>query len=1113
MTDIDRLSIQVETRAENAARGIDSLVSSLRTLNRTVTSTNMGKLSNDLKTVSTSIGSFGRSMNTLSQAAQSLNNVNLSNLTAQAQTLNSLASALQPLGQASTGIKSFNTSIKNLDKTANVLPSIVEKINAIDLTKFSQQIKELNTLLAPFQANINALSSALNNLSKTSKTLPTSLSKSVKTLKSGSGASSGLFGGLFGGANMLANIYMIRRIGDAIGYLIEQSNAYVENLNLFNVAMGDNAEKAGAFVKSLEVLGVNISEATRYQATLYDTAKSLGMTADNAYTLSEQFTKLSYDYASLYNIPVDQAFEKLEAAVVGMSKPIRALGKDITEAKLTEIARSLGIQESVRTMSQAEKAELRFIAVMQQSTAAMNDMERTLESPANQLRILKAQFQSLTREIGNLFIPILTKTLPYIIAFVKAIRNMVNALAALIGVKLPKFDSSTSGINNLGSSMDSASESASKLQQQLAGFDEIEVIQQKSGGDGEDSGIGGGLGLNLEDYGYANILEDVKSKADALVPQMEKLLNVILAIGAAFAAFKFLTGLMSFVTLLKSSGASVLVAGLGKGFIALGSSIAAAFGVTSVSSLTAFAIALGAVAAVVATVYAGFKALQWGLSPAIQQMDVFAGVSEETKNKLEPVKDDLDDLGKTLNSMEWNNTIITDDDVENVRSKAKEVIDALTTELSADKTAALDNLNFLEGTMSDEQLAEMQNKLTTYYDDKIATVSSYEQQIVDIMNTYRDENNRLTQEGYDKIRDIQQKMQDEAITSMSANEMELAKLREAFRDNERNLNIEQAREILQDAAKARDEEIAIANDKYYQLILEAGKLKEAKLITEEQYNDMVSSAEQARDDAVQAANDQYQGVLDAALQKMPELATYLDLQTLEMRNKWEIRWNEIKTSVSNIWNEMINGWNTFWGNIGNIIHKKITEIKDKIINFVAELGRKGDELENNITTSWNNMWSGLWDTITSWVDKIKGKWDEFTGFLSDKWEGFKSGLANIGNALNPTNWFRSAAPQTQSVMAFASGGFVPRNASFVPPTSLWTAGEAGREVVGKFKGQNTVMPLENTGFIEAIYNAVLKAMEQAGGNGNNVGKVYLDGRELHRSYVTISKEMDKSKGK
>lgn len=1069
MTDIDKLSIQIESRAENAAKGIDTLVSSLRTLNRSVTSTNMSKLSNDLKTVSSSISSFGRGLNTLSNAAQSLNNINISNLTAQAQTLNSLASALQPLGDASASVKSFNTAIKNLDKSADALPTIIEKINALDLTKFNQQITQLNSLLAPFQANINSLSTALSNLSKISKTLPTSISKSVKTLKSGYGATSGGLGGLFGGANMLANVYMLRRVGDAIGYLIEQSNAYIENMNLFNVVMGENAEKAGQFVKSLEILGINISDATRYQATLYDTAKSLGMTADNAYTLSEQFTKLSYDYASLYNIPVDQAFEKLEAAVVGMSKPIRQLGKDITEAKLTEIARSLGIQESVRTMTQAEKAELRFIAVMQQSTAAMNDMERTLESPANQLRVLRAQFEALTRELGNLFIPILTKTLPYIIAFVKAIRNLVNALASLVGVELPTFDSSVSNVANLGSAMDDASESASKLQQQLAGFDEIEVIQQQSGsGSGEDA-LGGGLGLNLEDYGYANILEDVSSKADALVPKMEALLKVLLAIGAAFAAFKFLTGLMSFVTLLKSSGASALVAGLGKGFIALGSSIAAAFGVTSVSSLTAFAIALGAVAAVVAAIYAGFKALQWGMSPAIEQMDVFADVSEETKNKLEPVKDDLDDLGKTLNSMEWNNTIITDDDVENVRSKAKEVIDALTTELSADKTAALENLNFLEGTMSDEQLAEMQNKLTTYYDDKIATVSSYEQQIVDIMNAYRDENGRLTQEGYDKIRDIQQTMQDEAITSMSANETELAKLREAFRDNAVQLNREQAAEILQDAAKARDDEIAIANDKYYQLRLEAGKLREAGIITADEYAAMIASAEQARDEAVQAANDQYQGVLDAALQKMPELANYIDTKTGEIKKKWEVAWNEIKTFASNTW--------------------------------------------NSIQTSWSNFWSGLWDTIMSWVDKIKGKWDEFTGFLSDKWEGFKSGLANIGNALNPTNWFRSAAPQTQSVMAFASGGFIPRNASFVPPTSLWTAGEAGSEVIGKFKGQDTVMPLENTGFVEAIYNAVLKAMEQAGGNGDNVGKVYIDGKELRRSYVKISKEIDKSKGK
>lgn len=154
--------------------------------------------------------------------------------------------------------------------------------------------------------------------------------------------------------------------------------------------MGDSTRQAWNFVESLESIGVNQEEAMRYQASFYDLANSLGVSSKNAYTLSTQFTKLAYDYASLYNKDPDAMFQKLQAGITGTVEPLRRLGKDVSEVRLQETARRLGIQESVRDMTQAQKTELRFIAIMEQSKSAMNDMERTIDQPANALRVLRA---------------------------------------------------------------------------------------------------------------------------------------------------------------------------------------------------------------------------------------------------------------------------------------------------------------------------------------------------------------------------------------------------------------------------------------------------------------------------------------------------------------------------------------------------------------------------------------------------------------------------------------------------------------------------------------------------------------------------------------------------
>lgn len=168
--------------------------------------------------------------------------------------------------------------------------------------------------------------------------------------------------------------------------------------------------------------------------------------------MSKNLTQLGYDLSSFFNISVEDAMQKLQSGISGELEPLRRLGYDLSQARLEATALSLGIDKSVQSMTQAEKAELRYYAIMTQVTTAQGDLSRTLEAPANQLRVLSAQFNMAARAIGNIFIPALNTILPYAIAVVQVIREIANAIASLFGFEMTEVDYSgiTAGASGAG---------------------------------------------------------------------------------------------------------------------------------------------------------------------------------------------------------------------------------------------------------------------------------------------------------------------------------------------------------------------------------------------------------------------------------------------------------------------------------------------------------------------------------------------------------------------------------------------------------------------------------------------------------------------------------------
>lgn len=308
--------------------------------------------------------------------------------------------------------------------------------------------------------------------------------------------------------------------------MTDESVDFVETSNLFSVSMGKGLkglngyyEKAVRFQNELEEkLGTNIAESMNYQALFNSMSKSMGISAKYAYILSKNFTKLGYDLSSLYNIDPENAMQKLRAGLAGQTKPLRDLGLDITQQSLQPVADELGIERSIKNMSQAEKMILRYITVLKQAQIAQGDFANTMDSPANQLRIFNAQIVAFKRNMGNLWQGLLGGVLPSINGVMMVINELLKMVAKLFGFKVSGQSISLSaniGADDLADDLGTASGKAKELKNQLMGFDEINNITLPSSSGSGSGGVSGGIDQRLLDamQEYDNLMDKVKGEA------------------------------------------------------------------------------------------------------------------------------------------------------------------------------------------------------------------------------------------------------------------------------------------------------------------------------------------------------------------------------------------------------------------------------------------------------------------------------------------------------------------------------------------------------------------------------------------------------------------------
>ena len=332
------------------------------------------------------------------------------------------------------------------------------------------------------------------------------------------------------GAKITVAFLAIKKVLTTLKSFVTKSSDYIENMNLFTVAMGGYASAAKDYANTVsDVMGIDTGDWMRNQGVFQTLATGFGVAGDQAAIMSKNLTQLGYDISSFYNLDIGDAMEKLQSGLAGELEPLRRIGYDLSQAKLEATAAELGIDKAVSSMTQAEKAMLRYYAIMTQVTTVQGDMARTLDQPANQMRVLKAQLEMLGREIGNVFMPLLQKLLPYGIAITKVLREIVSGIAGLTGFEMPEIadtgiDSLASGSEDTASALDDAAKAAKKLKSYTLGFDELNVINPDSESTDGDSAIGA-FDFELPEYNFLG--NATNERIEGIIAQIKELLEPI----------------------------------------------------------------------------------------------------------------------------------------------------------------------------------------------------------------------------------------------------------------------------------------------------------------------------------------------------------------------------------------------------------------------------------------------------------------------------------------------------------------------------------------------------------------------------------------------------------
>lgn len=521
------------TEIANSVSDLATKLSGVSEIESTVTRVvgSLARLSNSgqyIGNVTTEFPELGKQVVKLVRKLSSANAIDIS-ITKVVEGIAKLANAGKRVGETVANLKKLGNGVINLLKKLQNAPQINSNV--------ANTIQGLGNLAS----SGSRISTVSDRASTSTKKLGNALSSLKDKLKSAHKSSKGFVSSI---GMFYAKFFLVIRAVKKFGQAIGSAQDYIEEFNYFSVALdkvgkdsanqfkkaGYNSaeEYAGSFRKRFgklqkqltgydvdyntgdatnafsHNLGLDLTEVMNYNAAIAQITNSAGMLGETSIDSAKALTMLSADWASLSNLDTADVMQNFQSGLVGQSRALYKYGIDITSAGLAQTAMNHGITESIKNLSQQSKMQLRVLTMLEQSKVAYADLARTINQPANQLRMLQAGFKKLSLTIGSLFMPIVQKLYPYMNAVVMVLQDFAQWVAKLAGIKLgdtdgsrktpevPDYSNAADDTDKVAKNMDKTAKKTKKAADNLQGFDIVNKLQDNSDSDSSDTDPSGG---------------------------------------------------------------------------------------------------------------------------------------------------------------------------------------------------------------------------------------------------------------------------------------------------------------------------------------------------------------------------------------------------------------------------------------------------------------------------------------------------------------------------------------------------------------------------------------------------------------------------------------------
>lgn len=495
----------------------------------------------------------------------------------------SITKVVEGIAKLANAGKRVGETVANLDKLGNGVMNLLKKLQ--NAPQINSNVANTIQGLGNLASSGSRISTVSDRASTSTKKLGNALSSLKDKLKSAHKSSKGFVSSI---GMFYAKFFLVIRAVKKFGQAIGSAQDYIEEFNYFSVALdkvgkdsanqfkkaGYNSaeEYAGSFRKRFgklqkqltgydvdtktgdatntfsHNLGLDLTEVMNYNAAIAQITNSAGMLGETSIATSKALTMLSADWASLSNLDTADVMQNFQSGLVGQSRALYKYGIDITSAGLAQTAMNHGITESIKNLSQQSKMQLRVLTMLEQSKVAYADLARTINQPANQLRMLQAGFKKLSLTIGSLFMPIVQKLYPYMNAMVMVLQDFAQWVAKLAGIKLgdtdgsrktpevPDYSGAADDTDKVAKNMDKTAKKTKKAADNLQGFDIVNKLQDNSDSDSGDTDPSGGnanidLSKDISDAlkNYENIWDKAfKSNQNKAVELYKKMKKAIL---------------------------------------------------------------------------------------------------------------------------------------------------------------------------------------------------------------------------------------------------------------------------------------------------------------------------------------------------------------------------------------------------------------------------------------------------------------------------------------------------------------------------------------------------------------------------------------------------------